>query len=328
MRSSTPGSTRSTISATARSTRSTSIRDQVLQDRSRWRRRRRRQAQRRHRRQSGQDHDDSAISLNFSKIEIDYKQFTDLGLIGGAADSKVDISEFTGLSKLSLDGGGGLDSIKFSTGESLVKITDSSIAPGALNPIAHKGFESLSVLAVTDITNTFDGSKVTTLKLTLDGGSKDDILMGGALDDLITGGLGTNKISGGGGMDTLAESRDGNFVASTSSLTGAGVDSFSSIEALKLTGGPGDNTFNTEPFKGPVTLDGGAGNDSLTGGASDDVLIGGAGNDSLMGNQGNDRLLGGDGNDTLNGGPGTDFGDGGPGTDTGKNLETQVNIER
>ena len=159
------------------------------------------------------------------------------------------------------------------------------------------------------------------MKLTLDGGSKDDILMGGALDDLITGGLGTNKISGGGGMDTLVESRDGNFVASTSTLSGAGVDSFSSIEALNLTGGPGDNTFNTEPFKGSVILDGGGGNDSLTGGAIDDVLIGGAGNDSLMGDQGKDTLLGGDGNDTLNGGPGTDFGDGGPGTDTGKNLE-------
>ena len=106
------------------------------------------------------------------------------------------------------------------------------------------------MLAVTDVANTFDGSKVTTLKLTLDGGSKDDILLGGALDDLITGGLGTNKISGGGGNDTLAESVDGNFVASNDTLTGAGLDAFSSIEALNLTGGAGDNSFNTEPFKG------------------------------------------------------------------------------
>ncbi|MEY2521629.1 MAG: hypothetical protein QOJ66_194, partial [Ilumatobacteraceae bacterium] len=271
---------------------------------------------------------DSAINLNFSKIEIDYKAFSELNLIGDETASRIEIKEFTGLVKLGLDGGGGLDEIKFSTGESLVKITDSSLAPGTLNPIAHKGFEFLSVLAVTDVANTFDGSKVTTLKLTLDGGSKDDVLLGGSLNDLLTGGTGNNKISGGGGMDTLAEAVDGDFVASTNTLTGVGLDAFSSIEALKLTGGVGDNHFNTEPFKGQVTLDGGAGNDLLIAGANDDVLIGGLGNDSLVANQGNDTLLAGAGDDTLNGGPGTDFGDGGPGVDTGKSIENALNIER
>ena len=76
-----------------------------------------------------------AISLNFSKIEIDYNQFTDLGLIGGTKDSNDRHQRLHRALKLSLDGGGGIDSIKFSTGESLVKITDSSIAPGALNPM-------------------------------------------------------------------------------------------------------------------------------------------------------------------------------------------------
>ena len=92
----------------------------------------------------------------------------------------------------------------------MLKITDSAISPGDLtNPIAHKDFESLSVLAATDIANTFDGSEVKTLKLTLDGGSRDDILLGGALDDLLTGGLGNNKISGGGGNDTSPKQSTG-----------------------------------------------------------------------------------------------------------------------
>ena len=184
------------------------------------------------------------------------------------------------------------------------------------------------MLAVTDIANTFDGANVKTMKLTLDGGSKDDILLGGALDDLITGGLGNNKISGGGGNDTLAEAVDGNFVASNNTLSGAGLDTFSSIEALKLTGGAGDNSFNTEPFKGKVTLDGAAGNDKMISGQGADVLIGGTGIDSLNGGQGDDTLLAGEGDDTLNGGPGTDFGDGGPGVDTGKSIEDRSNIER
>jgi Ca2+-binding RTX toxin-like protein len=273
---------------------------------------------------------DTAISLNFAKIEIDYKEFSELNLIGGAADSKIEIHDFTGFAKLSLDGGGGLDDIKLSTGESLLKITETELAPGDLNrnPIEHTGIESLSVLAATDIANTFDGSKVKTLKLTLDGGSKDDILFGGALDDLLIGGLGNNKISGGGGFDTLAEAVDANFVASNSTLAGAGLDAFSSIEALKLTGGAGDNYLNTEPFKGKVTLDGGAGNDLLISGQSTDLLTGGLGNDSLFAGQGNDTLLAGEGDDTLNGGPGNDFGDGGPGIDTGKSIEQSVNIER
>jgi Ca2+-binding RTX toxin-like protein len=270
---------------------------------------------------------DTAIKFNFAKVELDYKEFSALNVIGDATNSKIELADFTGLVKLSLDGGGGLDDVKFSTGLPAVQLTDSAII-GGVNPIAQKGFESLSLLAVTDINNTFDGSKVTTLKLTMDGGSKDDVLLGGLLDDLLTGGMGINKISGGGGNDTLAESVDADFVASNSTLTEAGIDAFSSIEALKLTGGVGNNHFNTEPFKGKVTIDGGAGNDQLTAGAGADLLVGGLGNDSLNGGQGDDTLLANEGDDTLNGGPGTDFGDGGPGIDTGKGIETALNIER
>ena len=67
----------------------------------------------------------------------------------------------------------------------------------------------------------------------------------------------------------------------------------------------------------PVTLDGGAGDDTLLGSNGADVLIGGDGNDLVDGNQGNDvALLGagddtfqwdpGDGSDTVEGQAGTD----------------------
>jgi Ca2+-binding RTX toxin-like protein len=119
-----------------------------------------------------------------------------------------------------------------------------------------------------------------------------------------------------------------NFVASSNSLTGAGSDAFSSIEALKLSGGLGDNVLDAARFiSGPVTLDGGAGDDRLIGGLNSDVLIGGVGDDALNGNRGDDTLLGGEGDDALDGGPGTDVGDGGPGNDTFKGIEVRPGLE-
>jgi Ca2+-binding RTX toxin-like protein len=56
----------------------------------------------------------------------------------------------------------------------------------------------------------------------------------------------------------------------------------------------------------PVTLMGGAGNDSLVGGIGSDYLSGGAGDDFLAGSIGNDTLDGGDGTDTLRGDQGDD----------------------
>ncbi|MFI5378242.1 MAG: C2 family cysteine protease [Tepidisphaerales bacterium] len=57
----------------------------------------------------------------------------------------------------------------------------------------------------------------------------------------------------------------------------------------------------------PVTLYGGAGNDTLIGGSGDDVLYGGPGNDYLDGGAGNDTLIDvNPGNDTLIGGGGAD----------------------
>lgn len=65
----------------------------------------------------------------------------------------------------------------------------------------------------------------------------------------------------------------------------------------------------------PVTMRGGAGDDTLLGGSGPDDLIGGAGNDRLVGGRGNDLLFGGEGEDMLIAGPGRDVLRGGPGKD-------------
>ena len=82
-----------------------------------------------------------------------------------------------------------------------------------------------------------------------------------------------------------------------------------------LGNGGGDTFDHTPPgaagladsLPGPLTLNGGTGNDVLNGGTGDDVLIGGPGSDDLVGLAGDDRLLARDGErDRLQCGTGTD----------------------
>ena len=54
----------------------------------------------------------------------------------------------------------------------------------------------------------------------------------------------------------------------------------------------------------PITLNGGAGNDTLIGGSGNDVFQGGTGNDFVDGNIGNDVAFLGTGNDTFQWDPG------------------------
>lgn len=65
----------------------------------------------------------------------------------------------------------------------------------------------------------------------------------------------------------------------------------------------------------PVTLVGGAGNDTLEDNEQAHTLDGGPGEDRLTGSGGNDTLRGGDGNDTIDGGDGADSIDAGAGDD-------------
>jgi Ca2+-binding RTX toxin-like protein len=133
----------------------------------------------------------------------------------------------------------------------------------------------------------------------LSGGAGNDNLDGGPGNDTLTGGAGDDTLTGEGGTDRVVESGDVNFTLSNTSLTGNGSDVLDTIEQASLVGGAGNNTLRASAFSGPVTLDGGAGNDLLVGGPAADSLIGGLGNDTLNGGKGNDTLDGGAGTDQL-----------------------------
>jgi serralysin len=89
-----------------------------------------------------------------------------------------------------------------------------------------------------------------------------------------------------------------------------------SIAGFEVNAGGGDDRVTVARAVAiPVTMRGGAGNDTLFGGSGPDKLLGGDGNDLLVGGRGDDVLYGGSGNDVLRGGPGNDVLRGGPGND-------------
>jgi Ca2+-binding RTX toxin-like protein len=89
-----------------------------------------------------------------------------------------------------------------------------------------------------------------------------------------------------------------------------------SIAGFEVNAGGGDDRVRVAPsVQVPVTMRGGAGDDTLLGGSAADRLVGGRGNDRLVGGGGDDQLYGGPGDDTLVGGPGDDLLSGGGGTD-------------
>src|SRR5438067_1027965 len=70
----------------------------------------------------------------------------------------------------------------------------------------------------------------------------------------------------------------------------------SEVQQIRIDAGGDDDLVQinaaSAPFRTPLTLDGGAGNDTLSGAMGDDTLYGGDGNDNLMGAAGNDYLEG------------------------------------
>lgn len=89
-----------------------------------------------------------------------------------------------------------------------------------------------------------------------------------------------------------------------------------SIAGFEVNGGAGsDSVTVARAIKIPVTMRGGAGDDTLIGGSGPDMLLGGDGDDRLAGGRGADILYGGRGGDVLIGGPGNDALRGGPGED-------------
>jgi Ca2+-binding RTX toxin-like protein len=189
----------------------------------------------------------------------------------------------------------------------------------------------LATLTGNSLDNTISASGFGGLGVTIVGGDGNDTLIGspGADniqgndgDDTITGGLGNDVIDGGtgfgGGSDKFVESVDGTAVLGDESFSGAGTDSLTGIDRAEITGDSGPNTINTGGFSGPVTLNGGGGNDFLLGGDGNDVLNGGGDDDILDGNGGNDTLNGSFGIDTVRESADTNF------TLTNSSLDTGI----
>ncbi|WP_320670220.1 calcium-binding protein [Patulibacter defluvii] len=87
---------------------------------------------------------------------------------------------------------------------------------------------------------------------------------------------------------------------------------------LTIDGGPGNDKLTGPTGDRAVALNGGDGNDALEGGAGPDVLHGGGGDDELDGSGGDDQVHGDAGDDDLAGGRflSSDLLDGGPGVDS------------
>ncbi len=236
-----------------------------------------------------------------------------------------------GLDKL--NGGAGVgDWLIESSNAALITLTKATLSGITSDIDTVTGFEVV-MLTAGDGDNTINASEFIG-SVSLTGGGGNDALLagtvastlnGGTGDDTLTGGKANDSLVGGDDNDLILETGNGSITATlnvTTTVTqlvgGAvfGTDTYSGIETMRLTGGIGANRFDLKLFAGPVTLDGGLGNDTLTGSAVNDVLIGGDGLDSLAGLVGLDTVMGGGGNDVLKGGLDDDLMMGGDGNDS------------
>jgi hypothetical protein len=88
------------------------------------------------------------------------------------------------------------------------------------------------------------------------------------------------------------------------------------VAGFEVNAGTGDDSvIVSNAVAIPVTMRGGAGDDTLVGGGGADKLLGGEGGDRLVGRGGGDLIFGGPGNDSIYGGSGEDTLRGGPGND-------------
>ncbi len=101
-----------------------------------------------------------------------------------------------------------------------------------------------------------------------------------------------------------------------------GIEGFSGIESLFVTGSEQNDNLQTGPTDDKIDGRGGGdqiitggGKDTISGGDGGDVVRAGAGDDNVSGGDGNDTLYGGDNNDGLAGGDGDDELYGGDGND-------------
>lgn len=152
---------------------------------------------------------------------------------------------------------------------------------------------------------------------TLEGGLRDDSMYGGVGDDTLipfSDPLGDDSVFGEAGIDTVdysSETKNLTLEIKTDGNEPEDIvtdDIFGDVEIIK--GGSGNDNIASF-LDTPLTIIGGAGNDTLTGGNAGDLIDGSAGDDRLYGGTGDDRFIlgavdsladivdGGSGNDSI-----------------------------
>ena len=274
---------------------------------------------------------------------------------GGDDDLEVQRLIYTDVSTVLLNGGGGRDTLDFTTENG----SSATLLGGANNDTitvlgtngsatidAGNGFDNVFVAATgVSATITFgDGADA----LEIIGDASNTVLNNQIVVTDFQGGLGGDRIVLGAFFDTVLTNFDGSqnpFLTGHARLVQSGDDTLIQVD---LDGGADsyetlitlENTLtrdvqrpNLGSFSGAGAYLGTGGddvrvgsfgqnyietyggNDRLLGLGEDDILIAGAGNDQLNGGDGDDRLFGGTGNDVLRGQDGNDFLNGGAGAD-------------
>lgn len=167
----------------------------------------------------------------------------------------------------------------------------SNTSTGESDTFEPSTFDEITLIG-DDSSNNLDASSFSGV-VRLEGRGGADTLIGGSGTNHLSGGEGIDRIDGTLGYDILTEERDADFILTSTGLTiGAETEIFIGlIEEARLIGGALGNKIDAQIFGGPVTLEGGEGDDTLLGSSADDILVGGGGNDHLHGGDGDDAYL-------------------------------------
>lgn len=168
-----------------------------------------------------------------------------------------------------------------------------------------------------------DASAVTTHGVTLDGSGSDDTLVGGGGNDVLMGGSGDDLFFGGGGRNRIEGGAGNNTVDYSNPANVDGVRG-----SIGLRGSIRNLTTKAiDQLRDIFTFIGSIGPDNVRGSRASETFVGGPGNDTLNGSSGDDVLFGDDGDDQLIGGPGFDQLIGGSGFDDLRDDRNDVFVD-
>ena len=195
-------------------------------------------------------------------------------LTGGAGNNIFTVSGWTGTA--TINGAGGTADTIVSSNDAGFVLTNTSLTRSTGSVFSLTGIEQ-GTLTGGNGNNFLDASAFTAGLVTLSGGNGNDTLSGGSQNDSLTGGNGSDTLNGGAGNDTLdggagndaldggagtdrvVQTVDANQTLTNTSLTGAGSDTLTSIEAATLTGGASNNIFTVSGWTGTAIIDGAGG---------------------------------------------------------------------